>query len=158
MGITDGLLTATWAQRHKKPGTLTSPVSNNVADNGWHTARLNVTKWDVTLELDEWASDPSRHGVESFDLNDNVIYLGKQRRPRPRPGVVIYSSAERFFSSVAGGVPDEKKHPANDDRRPREDLFKGNFRGCVEQLTVQQNVITDFKHYESVNVDVCDTW
>lgn len=40
----------------------------------------------------------------------------------------------------------------------RQDLFKGNFRGCIEQLTIQENVITDFKQYESVNVDVCDTW
>lgn len=58
---------------------------------------------------------------------------------------------EFFF--FTGGVPEEK-YFLND----RQDLFKGNFRGCIEQLTVQENVITDFKHYESVNVDVCDTW
>lgn len=54
-----------------------------------------------------------------------------------------------FFT---GGVPEEKFFLNNRQE------FKSNFRGCIEQLTVQENVITDFKHYESVNVDVCDTW
>lgn len=55
-----------------------------------------------------------------------------------------------FFT---GGVP-EDKYFLND----RQDLFQSNFRGCIEQLTVQENVITDFKNYESVNVDECDMW
>lgn len=62
----------------------------------------------------------------------------------------VCTLCEYFFT---GGVPEEK-YFLND----RQDLFKGNFHGCIEQLTVQENVITDFKHYESINVDVCDTW
>lgn len=77
LGIINGLLTATWAQNYKRPNKLTAPVSN-VTDSEWHTVRLNVTKSDVTLELDDWTSDPHHHNVESFDLNDNIIYLGKK--------------------------------------------------------------------------------
>ncbi|CAI6357340.1 unnamed protein product [Macrosiphum euphorbiae] len=126
LGITNGSLTVTWAQNYKRANKLTAPKSN-ITNSEWHTVRLNVTKSDITLELDDWISDPYHHNIDSFNLNDNIIYLG--------------------------GVPEEKFF-LND----RQELFKSNFRGCIEQLTVQENVITDFKHYESVNVDVCDTW
>lgn len=52
-----------------------APVSN-LTNSEWHMVRLNVTKLDVTLEIDDWISDPYPHNVESFNLNDNVIYLG----------------------------------------------------------------------------------
>ncbi|XP_016662821.1 protein eyes shut [Acyrthosiphon pisum] len=126
LGIINGSLTVTFAQNYKRPNKLTAPKSN-ITNSEWHTVRLNVTKSDITLELDDWISDPYHHNIDSFNLNDNIIYLG--------------------------GVPEEKFF-LND----RQELFKSNFRGCIEQLTVQENVITDFKHYESVNVDVCDTW
>jgi len=77
LGIINGKLTATWAQKHKKPIKLTSPVFN-ITNSEWHTVRLNVTKSDVTLELDDWISDPYQHDVESFDLNNNIIYLGNK--------------------------------------------------------------------------------
>lgn len=70
-------MTATWAQKYKKPIKLAAP-SSNVTNGEWHTVRLNVTKSDVTLELDDWISDPYYHNIESLDLNDNVIYLGKE--------------------------------------------------------------------------------
>jgi len=146
LGMINGKLTATWAQKYEKPINLTSPVLN-ITNSQWHTARLNVTKSHVTLELDDWISDPYQHNVESFDLNDNIIYLGNENVPCI--GCVVLTKRILF----TGGVPEEKYF--SNDRR---DLFNGNFRGCIEQLTVRENVITDFKHYESVNVDVCDTW
>lgn len=64
--------------------------------------------------------------------------------------LIICTNLAPFFP---GGVPEEN-YFLND----RQELFRGNFRGCIEQLTIQENVITDFKHYDSVNVDVCDVW
>lgn len=78
LGIINGLLTATWAQKYKIPNKLTAPLSN-ITNNKWHMVRLNVTKSDVTLELDDWISDPYHHNVESFNLNENIIYLGNQK-------------------------------------------------------------------------------
>ncbi|VVC30456.1 Hypothetical protein CINCED_3A008316 [Cinara cedri] len=126
LGIINGLLTLTWAHKYQKPIKLTAPVSN-ITNSEWHMVRLNVTKSDVTLELDNWISNPYHHNIESFNLNDNIIYLG--------------------------GVPEEKYFSYD-----KPDLFQGNFQGCIQQLTVQENVITDFKHYESVNVDECNMW
>lgn len=75
LGIINGLLTATWAEKYKIPNKLTAPLSN-ITNNEWHMVRLNVTKLDVTLELDDWVSDPYHHNIESFNLNENIIYLG----------------------------------------------------------------------------------
>lgn len=77
LGIINGLLTVTWAQKYKKPNKLISSVFN-ITNGEWHTARLNVSKSDITLELDNWTSDIYQHNVESFNLNDNVIYLGNK--------------------------------------------------------------------------------
>lgn len=75
LGIINGLLTATWAQKYKRPNKLISSLSN-ITNGEWHTARLNITKSDIILELDNWISDTYQHNVESFNLNDNIIYLG----------------------------------------------------------------------------------
>lgn len=75
LGIINGLLTATWAQKYKKPNRLTAPVSN-LTNGEWHTMRLNITKSDITLELDNWTSEPYYHNVEAFSLSNNIIYLG----------------------------------------------------------------------------------
>lgn len=75
LGIINGSLTVTWAQKYQKPNKLTAPISN-ITNSEWHTVRLNITKSDVTLELDDWISDPYHHSVESFNLNENIIYLG----------------------------------------------------------------------------------
>jgi hypothetical protein len=75
LGIINGLLTATWGQKYKMPSKLIAPLSN-ITNNEWHMVRLNVTKLDVTLELDDWISDPYHHNIESFNLNENIIYLG----------------------------------------------------------------------------------
>lgn len=77
LGIINGLLTVTWSQKYKKPNKLTAPLSN-ITNSDWHTVRLNVTKSDITLELDDWISDPTHHNVESFNLNNNIIYLGNK--------------------------------------------------------------------------------
>lgn len=76
LGLIKEQLTVIWAQKYKRPNKLTAPVSN-LTDGEWHTVRLNVTKSDVTLELDDWISDPYHHNIESFNLNDNIIYLGE---------------------------------------------------------------------------------
>lgn len=78
LGLINGKLTATWAQKYKRPNKLMASVSN-LTNGEWHTVRLNVTKSDVTLEIDDWVSDPFHHNVESFNLNDNVIYLGRYK-------------------------------------------------------------------------------
>lgn len=75
LGIINGSLTVTWAQQYKRPNKLISSLTN-ITNGEWHTARLNVTKSDITLELDGWISDPHQHNVETFNLNDNIIYLG----------------------------------------------------------------------------------
>lgn len=75
LGISNGLLTATWAQKYTKPYKLIAPVSN-LTNGEWHTVRLNVTKSYVTLKLNDWTSEPYHHKVESISLNDNIIYLG----------------------------------------------------------------------------------
>jgi len=77
LGIINGLMTVTWAQSYKRPNKLTAPMSN-ITNSEWHTVRLNVTKSDITLELDDWISDPYRHNIDSFNLNDNIIYLGNK--------------------------------------------------------------------------------
>lgn len=76
LGVLNGLLTVTWSQKYKKPNKLTAPLSN-ITNSEWHTVRLNITKSDVTLELDDWISDSYHHNVESFNLNNNIIYLGR---------------------------------------------------------------------------------
>lgn len=75
LGISNGLLMATWGKKYAKPNRLIAPVSN-LTNGEWHTVRLNVTKSDLTLELDSWISEAYQHKVESFSLNDNIIYLG----------------------------------------------------------------------------------
>lgn len=77
LGIINGLLTVTWAQKYKKSNQMIAPMSN-ITNGDWHTVRLNVTKSDVTLELDDWVSDPYHHNIESFNLNNNIIYLGNK--------------------------------------------------------------------------------
>lgn len=78
LGIINGLLTVTWSQKYKKPNKLVAPLSN-ISNSEWHTVRLNITKSDLTLELDDWISDPNHHNVESFNLNNNIIYLGNKK-------------------------------------------------------------------------------
>lgn len=53
------------------------------------------------------------------------------------------------LNGFKGGVPDE-------NFLLRRDLFKGNFHGCINEFNSQNNIITDFQHYESVNIDSCD--
>jgi len=78
LGIINGSLTVTWAQNYKRPNKLTAPKLN-ITNSEWHMMRLNVTKSDITLELDDWISDPHRHNIDSFNLNDNIIYLGNKQ-------------------------------------------------------------------------------
>ncbi|XP_050527265.1 protein eyes shut isoform X2 [Daktulosphaira vitifoliae] len=122
-GIVNEFLTMVWGQKNLIPLTLTTPV-NNITNGEWHTVRLNVTRLEMTLEVDDWVSNSYEHNIENH-LNDNTIYLG--------------------------GVPEE-------NFLIRRDLFKGNFRGCINEFNSQNNIITDFHNYESVNIDSCDIW